>query len=144
MAGGATADGLAYLAELWSAGEEPVPSYYIALIRTQPPTFAAGGDELDEPDSPGYSRAELINESANWNLSENLLTNVYEITFPPADVEWGRIAYWAICDDPEDGRVLFCGQLEVPLYIYATGVVLLSPGAVGIEMAGTQWLMQSV
>lgn len=144
MAGGATADGLAYLAELWSYGEEPVGSYYVALIRTIPPTFAADGDNLDEPDSAAYVRAELVNDSANWAVNNGTVANVFEVAFPPCDVTWGRIGYWAICDEEEGGRVFFVGQLEEPLYVEATGVVVLTPGAVGVEMTGTQWLMQSV
>jgi len=144
VAGGATADGLAYLAELWSAGEEPVGAYYVALICTIPPTFAADGENLDEPDSEVYARAEIVNDSANWAIHDGTVANVFEITFPPADEEWGRIGYWAICDEEEGGRVFFVGQLEEPVYILATGVVVLTPGAVGIEMTGTQWLMQTI
>lgn len=144
MAGGGTADGLLYLCDLVSNGDVPVESYYVALIRTTPPGFSVSGWELDEPDAPEYARAEIINDSSNWDITDTTMSNVNEVSFPPAASDWGRINYWAICDDPDGGRAFFVGQLEVPLDVVTGAVVALTPGAVGINMAGTEWKMVSL
>jgi hypothetical protein len=143
VAGGGTAEGLTYLCELWTHGEAAVEAYYIALIRTIEPGFTTTGDELDEPESSGYERAEIINDSANWQIADTTLSNVNEVAFDPADDEWGRITYWAICDAIEGGRCLFVGQLENPMYLIEGAEVLLTPGAIWINMSGTQWAMAS-
>lgn len=136
--GGPTHDGLIYLLNLMRNGETPVGMYQIALVRTQPPGFTIGGEELDEPDAPEYYRANYENTSGNFELSDTVMTNLFEVSFPMAETEWGQINYWAITDSEQ--RVLFVGQLSPPLYVDVEDQVFLGPGDIGFDMTGIQWM----
>lgn len=140
--GGATREGLTYLLNLVRKGEIPVDSYFVALVRNDAPGFSAA--QLDEPDAAEYVRAEMVNDSANWTLVDNVLSNTAEITFPIAFSEWGSVNYWAICDAPLDpgGRVLFSGALPEPIFIQTSYQAFFAPGSIGIDMDGNQWLQR--
>jgi hypothetical protein len=146
MSGGATADGLGYLLDLFSNGEQALDLYYLALVVNEAPGFTIEGSELDEPTAPEYTRTLIANDSGSWEVTETSLSNSIEIVFPLALLDWGAINYWALCDQDQDngGRVLFVGQLDDPLFVEAGQQVVFPPGSVGIDMSGTEWLMGQI
>lgn len=111
---------------LWGAGEllrsffgkssEPPPSFYLALVKETAPSAYVSGMELDEPDvAAGYQRFLIPNEVTSFNYDEsslNIVSNLNELAFITATADWGRIAYWAICNAEVDGYVYFVGQME--------------------------------
>jgi hypothetical protein len=139
MAGGPTSSGLDYLAGLMTGGEQPVNSYFVALIPDFVPGFTATGEDITEPDATEYTRAEIINESGNWNVNGNQLSNVYEVTFPTALTAWGNIRYWAVCDLAIEGRVFWVGEFITPVFVDVGGIVTLDPGSVALSFEGNQW-----
>jgi hypothetical protein len=141
VSGGITSDGIDYLLNLARNGEPPVGIYHIALIQQLPPGFTIGPEEQDEPDYAEYSRGDLLNDSANWEVSDNTLFNLLEITFPTALNDWGQINYWSVCDQELGlgGRVLWVGQLDEPLFIEVGDQAFLAPGTLSLPMSGNQW-----
>lgn len=146
MSLGITAAGAAHLRDLLRNAATPVPVYHVALVCTQPPGFTIGGEELDEPSYAEYARGELVNDSASWQVSDNLMTNLGEVTYPTALNEWGQVSYVAVCDSPREigGRVLFCGELDRPLFVTVGDQAYLEPGTVGIDVAGVQWMSEGM
>ena len=142
MSLGITSAGASHLLDLLRAADTPSGSYYVALICKIPPGYTIGGEELDEPDYPEYARGVLVNDSASWDISESVMTNLQEVTFPVSLNEWGQINYIAICDQPLEigGRVLFCGEVDEQLYVEANQQVVFGPGEIGISVGGVQWL----
>jgi hypothetical protein len=141
MAGGPTSSGLDYLAGLMTGGEQPVNSYFVALIPDYEPGFTSTGEDITEPEVDEYTRVEIINESGNWNVDGGSLSNMFEITFPTALTPWGNIRYWAVCDLEIEGRVFWVGEFAVPVYVDVGGVVTLDPGSVSLSFEGNQWKM---
>jgi hypothetical protein len=143
-AGGITQAGIGYLLDLLRNAVAPAPTYYVALVAQLPPGFTIGGEELDEPDFAEYARAEIVNDSASWEITDNVMSNTGEVTFPTAGAEWGQVSYWAICDQPQSlgGSVLWCGQFSEPLWVEDGQQVYLNPGELGLPISGNQWLMR--
>lgn len=134
-----TADGSEYIRNLVRNGEYAVDSYHVALVRRIPPGYTITGSELDEPPEDEYRRVELVNQSANWTVTNDTLANSSEIAFPVALTDWGQIKYWALCDSADRGRVFLLGKFPVPLYVRATNQVVLDPGTVSWSVSGREW-----
>jgi len=139
MAGGPTSDGLGYLAGLMTTGEQPVNSYWIALIPETEPGFTSDGETIIEPAFDDYGRAEILNESSAWSILEYTLTNAYDVEFPTAATEWGTVRYWAVCDQEVGGRVFFVGEMFEPIFVGVGGTVTLEPGTIALGFEGNQW-----
>jgi hypothetical protein len=133
---------------LWGAGEilqsffgrstEPPPSYYLALIKDIAPTPYVSGVELDEPSAEdGYQRVEITNEVTSWADSTGVLhvvANVNDLLYVTAVNDWGRIAYWALCNEQEGGYVYFMGDMEEELAVFAGDQVVITAGELSIEL----------
>lgn len=100
-------------------GSVPPPTFYLALVRAIPPTPYMDGSELDEPDTPDYSRVPIPNDLANWSNDSQPqeISNILPQQFITATSDWGRIGYWALCDSQVDGNNFIVGDLENPVMI---------------------------
>lgn len=111
MSGIITNSGADYLLGLMSATEPVVPTYYVALIAGEEPSYTATGDDLDEPTATDYIRVSYENVSGNWNIVGGVMSNAIEIIWNVPGETWGDIAHWALCDSDFSGRALFVGSL---------------------------------
>lgn len=133
---------------LWGAGQllhsylgrtaEPPPAFYLALVQELAPSPYVSGAELDEPDpSLGYARA-LLNNDANTFVSDettlHVVSNELEIPFITATGDWGRVAYWALCNAELEGYVFAAGEMENEQIIYAGDQVVIDPDELSIEL----------
>ena len=138
MSGYLTADGADYFLNLFRNGEPPIPMYYLALVVGSQPGVTATGIELEEPVIEEYARAEVPNESGNWDMAQQSLTNLNEIAFPVPSEDWGNCRYWALCDAAESGRVLVAGELEA-FEITSGNQVFFNPGTLEIALELDSW-----
>lgn len=136
MSGFITADGENYMLDLFTGSYTPLPTYYFALGRTKPPTRHTTGSEFDEPITADYKRAPYTNASGNWTERVSSVFNVTQIAFPVATSAWGLVKYWAICDAPTGGKLLWVGSFTVPLTVGAGDQVVLAPGQVAMTSSG--------
>lgn len=133
---------------LWGAGEllqsffgrsaEPPQSFYLALIKSTAPTPYVSGAELDEPSSDdGYQRVEITNEVTSWADSTGVLhvvANVDDLFYVTALNDWGRISFWALCNQQEGGYVYCMGDMEEELFVYAGDQAVISAGELSLEL----------
>lgn len=127
-----TVAGDEYCLALVSAREQAVPAYYVALCFTEP-GVAIAGSELEEPEEEaGYTRAVIWNESGNWDLLHNQLSNSEEVDFTLASADWGLVRYWAVTDSPTGGRVLWVGRFTEPMFIGEGDQVSIPVGGLDI------------
>jgi len=142
MIGYFTADGADYLINLFTANEQAIPTYYLALITGDQPGIASHGSELDEPPFAEYARAPLENLSGNWiNQPQLALTNI-DASFPVASQDWGIVRFWALCDQAQDGRVLMAGDFD-SFQVSAGDQVVFVAGTLGISLDLDDWNTQS-
>lgn len=133
---------------LWGAGEilqtffgrtaEPPASFYLALIKDTAPTPYVSGEELDEPSSDvGYARVEIVNDPTMWSDSSGqlqLVSNNEDLYFVTATADWGRISYWALCNQDQGGYVYLVGQMEEAQVVSAGDQVVMSANALSVEL----------
>lgn len=131
---------------LWGAGEmlasffskitEPPENFYLALVRTVPPTPYLSGAEIDEPQGGGYARAQIPNTSVFWsNQSQpQIILTDEDVTFLVATEDWGTVGYWALCNADVDGFLYAVGDLETPLVVSAGDTVVLGEGDLSIAL----------
>lgn len=131
---------------LWGAGQiinsfigrdaAAPESFYLALIRSTPPTPYLSGAELDEPVVDDYSRVEIANDLSNWvgDIQPQLMLTSQNIRFPTAIADWGVMGYWALCDSPHEGSNYFVGSLEAPLAILAGDTALIGAGDLSVAL----------
>lgn len=114
----------------------PPASFYLALVRDVAPTPWASGLELDEPDVEDYQRVEVANDLLNWanDSQPHEVASMASITFMEAVSDWGMIRYWALCDSPSGGNVLFNGDMENPVLVAAGDQVEIPDGDLSIEL----------
>ena len=107
------------LTTYFTQGTTPPPTFYLALVRAIPPTPYMDGSELDEPDTPDYARIPIPNDLANWSNDSQPqeISNIAPQQFVTATTDWGRIGYWALCDEMIDGNNFIVGDLENPVMI---------------------------
>jgi hypothetical protein len=73
------------------------------------------GSTVGEVSGNGYARAVVTNDSTKWaTASSGTKSNGSRIQFPPSTGSWGIPTYWAICDAPSGGNILFFGALSFP------------------------------
>jgi hypothetical protein len=133
-----TVDGADYLLSL--LGNDPVVErYYLALVvQGNAPGITIGGGELVEPGDDSYARAEIINDSGNWQVMHGTITNATPVAFPLAVSDWGYISYWALTDAPEGGRVFLVGDFPETIFVGEEDQVVLPAGAIsfGFDLFG--------
>jgi hypothetical protein len=107
------------LTTYFTQGSVPPPIFYLALVRAIPPTPYMDGTELDEPDTPDYARIPIPNDLANWSNDSQPqeISNILPQQFVTATNDWGRVGYWALCDELVDGNNFIVGDLENPVMI---------------------------
>jgi hypothetical protein len=138
MSGFMTAAGADYLLHLFS-GDQTKEIYHVALVGNQEPGLTTSGRELKEPTEASYTRSEVVNQSGNWQVQHGTLTNEVEISFPLATTDWGDIIYWAICDAPEGGSVLWTGEFTTAFYVAGTDQVTIPVGGVSVSLDILGW-----
>jgi hypothetical protein len=131
---------------IWGAGQllttyftqatEPPPSFWLALVRTIPPTPYMSGSELDEPDSDDYARIEIPNDLANWanDAQPQEIYNVLSAQYVTATQDWGQIGFWALCNAQVDGYNFLVGDLENPVLVAAGDQVEISEGDLSVSL----------
>lgn len=131
---------------VWGAGQlltsyfsrttTPPPIFYLALVRSIPPSPYMSGSELDEPDNSDYARVAIENDLANWSNSSQPqeIFNVRPTQFISATSDWGIIRYWALCNAQTDGFNLVVGNLENPIQIAAGDQPILAEGDLSVSL----------
>lgn len=114
----------------------PPTSFWLALVRTIPPSPYVSGAELDEPDNSDYARVEIPNDVDNWanDSAPQEMANLQEIDFVTATSDWGPIYYWALCDMSYEGNNYFVGTLDDSLNILAGDQAALYPGDLTVSL----------
>lgn len=130
----------------WGAGEllrsffsrtaGPPTSFYLALIRTTPPTLYINGSEIDEPPAGGYARAEIVNDVGYWsdNGQLNIVINSQDVVFPTATDDWGNIGYWALTNAPSEGNIYAVGDMEEVDSVIAGDVATVLAGDISFSL----------
>lgn len=130
----------------WGAGEilrtffgrtsGPPLSFYLAFIRTTPPTLYINGAELDEPVDGGYARAEIVNDVGYWtdNGQLNVIVNQQDVEFGVATADWGPIGFWALTNAPYSGNVYAVGDIENSSAVYAGDVPTIMSGDISFTL----------
>jgi hypothetical protein len=118
------------LTTYFTQGTTPPANFYLALVRSIPPTPYMDGTELDEPDTPDYARIPIPNDLANWSNDSQPqeISNIAPFQFITATSDWGRINYWALTDALVDGNNFIVGDLENPVMILTGDQVTLEEG----------------
>lgn len=131
---------------VWGAGQllttyfavttTPPPSFWLALIRTVPPTPYMSGSELDEPDSDDYARIEIPNDLANWanDAQPQEIYNVLPAQYVTATADWGQVGFWALCNAQVDGYNFLVGDLENPVLVSTGDQVEISEGDLSVSL----------
>ena len=134
---------------LWGSGQflstfigqnvPPPPSFWLALVRTIPPSPYVSGAELDEPsptDNPDYARVEIPNDVFNWSndSAPQVMANLEQISFVTATSDWGDFGYWALCDVALEGNNYFVGTLDQPLTVMTDDQAVLYPGDLTVSL----------
>lgn len=119
----------------------PPAAFYLALIREIPPNAFISGDELDEPVAADYARAEISNDTVNWNApfmnsQLQVVSNQLDIEFGEAEEDWGSIGYWALTNAATGGYVYFYGQLESYQNIQEGDQAVVASDELVIEFSG--------
>lgn len=124
-----------FLTTFFTRGTEPPQGFYLALIRTTPPTQYISGSELDEPEG-SYQRVEIPNSSLYWDDTGrmNFMANSDEHHFIQATEDWGQIKYWALCNAPVDGYVYAVGELGSPINVLDGDTVVIGAGELLFEV----------
>lgn len=135
MSGFITAAGENYMLELMTGAGNTRLAYYIALTNLQPSRNITG-TQLDEPKTGNYSRAMYENVSGNWTERVQFVSNTEDIYFPVCDEAWGQISYWALCDEPTGGNVLWAGALGATIYVDVADQVVIPAGGLTIRATG--------
>lgn len=91
------------LDHILQVGAYSAPTVYLAASTTDPATT------LTEPVGNNYSRVALSGKFSAAALKAS--ANTALISFPQASGSWGTIAYFAVCDNPSGGNVLWSGEL---------------------------------
>ena len=136
MAGFLTSAGENYVLDLLTQSSGAYVTYFIALGRDKPPSRHMNGDEFDEPITPDYSRAAYANYSGSWTPREGQTSNMFDITFPQATVEWGTIKHWAIATEPTGGKLLWAGSFLTPITVKVADQVRLSAYTLTLKTSG--------
>lgn len=131
---------------LWGAGQlmsaffgkgAPIPdTFYLAAMKSTPPSPYVSGGELDEPEGAGYQRLAVPNNGLYWNNTGQIqvaLLNA-DISFAAATGDWGTLRYWALCNASLDGFAYFVGTLESPVTINTTDVLMVGAGDLGVTV----------
>lgn len=79
---------------------------YAALFTDNPSSFGLGG----EVDKNGYERALVPFGSVSNGLAES----DEDLTFGPADEDWGTVLYVGLLDQFDGGNLLYFGEIETP------------------------------
>lgn len=137
MSGRLTVWGAEQLLTVYFGGTAlPPESFWLALIRTNPPTPYLDGTELDEPDNADYSRIEIPNDQLNWvnDSSPQEMYNVLPAQFITAVSDWGQIGYWALTNAQVDGFNFIVGDLENPIQILTGDQAVISEGDLSVSL----------
>jgi hypothetical protein len=134
MSGYITNAGENYLLDLLTGRAAHLPRYYLALVVSKQPSKFISGAELDEPLAGEYERVVYPNEDAYWTASAGEIHNTVGMAFPEAVTDWGTVKYWAMCDSPESGDVLWAGAFTLPLVVMAGDRVDLDPGTMTLRV----------
>ena len=131
---------------LWGAGQlmgsffgkssEPPDTFYLAVMRTTPPSPYVSGAELDEPDTGSYQRVAIPNNILYWSNTGQIQVSLLNATvaFTAATASWGEVRYWALCNAVLDGNAYFVGTLETPVTINNTDVLEIGAGDLGVTV----------
>ncbi len=114
----------------------PPPIFYLALIRSIPPTPYMSGAELDEPDTTDYARIAIANDLANWanDSQPQEVYNVLPAQYVTATQDWGQINYWALCNAQVDGENFLVGDLENPVLLLTGDQAQISEGDLSVSL----------
>lgn len=131
---------------LWGAGQlmsayfgkgAPIPdTFYLAAMKTTPPSPYVSGSELDEPTGGGYQRLAIPNNGIYWTNTGQIqvaLLNT-DVTFAAATASWGELRYWALCNASVEGFAYFVGTLETPVTINVTDSLQVGAGDLGVSV----------
>lgn len=132
---------------IWGAGQmltmffsnvvEHPDNFYLALVRSVPPTQYVSASELDEPPADsGYSRAVIPNSGYCWHNASQpyVVTNTETVTFTTPTNDWGPLRYWALCNSDVEGYIYIVGELEEPMTVLMGDTVILPEGSVTINL----------
>ena len=104
-------------------------SIFVALATTAI-TDDTTGSTISEPGS-NYTRR----ETNDWSAAANGATeNESDIEFAQAAAAWGTVGYFAICDHPTTGHILFYGTLTTIREIGSGDTARFPAGALNITM----------
>jgi hypothetical protein len=93
------------------------------------------GDAANEVSTSGtgYGRLEVVNNTSNWPAAASgVKQNGQPITWDPAELAWGTINQFAICDDETSGNILFWGDITTPKTINLGDTASFSSGSLTI------------
>lgn len=123
-------------ATMFGQGALPPTSYYLALITGEAPTAYVIGEELNEPETDDYARAEMPNVASNWDNADqpNVMFYSQVVQFVPAVTDWGTVSYWALCDSEMGGNVYAIGNLDTPVTINAGDQAQMDGYELNIEL----------
>lgn len=116
----------------------PLPgSYYVALVVTEPGEASDGDVLVDiEPSDSAYHRRRYGVGPAQWAVAENYVTNLNEISFGTATVDWGFLTHYVLTTAAVSGEIFAWGELLNPTFVQAGFAVTLPVG--GIVLAGSK------
>ena len=137
MAGRITLWGAGQLMSSYFGRQAVIPdTYYLAAIKTIPPSPYVSGAELDEPIGMGYQRVAIPNNGLYWTNTGQIqvaLLNT-DVTFTAATGDWGELRYWALCNAVREGYAFFIGTLETPVTILNTDELEVGAGDLGVSV----------
>lgn len=137
MAGSLTLWGAGQIVQSFISRSAAAPeSFYLALIRSTPPTPYVSGGEIDEPVGSSYSRVEIPNDPGYWqtDIQPQLMLTAQDVSFPTALEDWGALRYWALCDSPHDGNNFFVGNLEAIQTVNTGDTALVGAGDLAVSL----------
>jgi hypothetical protein len=121
------------LAYMFQAPGSPIAkptTVYVALCTNTVTSTTA----CTEPSGNGYARVAVTNNTTNWTISANTVTNGGTITFPAATGSWGTITYFQIYDASTTGNPLWYGALTSSQTISSGATPSFAASALSVQL----------
>jgi hypothetical protein len=120
--------------------DSDITSYYLALASDEPGIASDGTilAALEPPDGSNYARQPYPTGGSYWAANGSYLTNLVEIVFPLPFTDWGRLAYYVLCDSLTDGEVYAWGEFTNPQYVTTAYSMSLPVGGVVLSLGSLE------
>ena len=89
-------------------------SLYIALFTDDP---SETGEQGNECAYTGYTRVLVDRDTGNWQVTNNIASNINPINFPECTEGDETVTHFAILTNLTLGDILYYGELDVPLEV---------------------------